>query len=192
MIVINWCLTVQGDSSCWVLDSVAINFGNSPAYGPLLHLDTAQAVQGNSPNWLVLNLGLNVMCHPVYVHSFNTFLLSKLLSVAWAKVVWVDVLLTFSHLHNFYGFVALVLKCLNMNCDEWLQRKKLSLTNIFVRSSFTISKTLLMDRAMYTGKISKLINEPIWKEYLHNDNNIFDDCIEIIIDLQSVCTRGFE
>ena len=58
-------INIQGDTSRWALGSVAINLGSSPACGPLLQLATAQGGQGNSPNWLQQNLGLDVMCHPV-------------------------------------------------------------------------------------------------------------------------------
>ena len=76
---------MQGDTSPWVLGSVAINLRNSPAGGPLLDLATAQASQGNyQKNLSQQNLGLEVTCHLVWkcfnisvVHPFSLSPLSS-------------------------------------------------------------------------------------------------------------------
>ena len=52
---------IQGNPSPWFLYSVAINLGSSPG----LWAATAQAGQGNSPNWLQHNIGIKVTGHPV-------------------------------------------------------------------------------------------------------------------------------
>ena len=56
---------LQGDTSGWVLYFV------HPACGPLLQLATAQAGQGNSPNWCQRNIGLNLTCHPVGMGDYQ-------------------------------------------------------------------------------------------------------------------------
>ena len=49
--------------SCIMLQSI---WGVPLACGPLLQLATAQAGQGNSPNWLQHNIGLKLTGHPVH------------------------------------------------------------------------------------------------------------------------------